>query len=334
MIIAFDTSCYTTSVALMSVGGRLLADKRRLLSVPPGESGLRQSNALFQHVQALPALVEEALAGVERNSIRAVAAATRPRPYDNSYMPVFTAGANAGRLLSLALQIPFLAFSHQEGHIAAALWSLDLDWRGPFIAAHISGGTNELLWAQPHETGFMLEIIGGSDLPAGQFIDRVGVALGLPFPAGPHLEQLALSAPSSALRLSGTVNGTQMSFSGPESAAQRLIKAGAKGAELARAVFDNIGASLGQAIGAAAAAHNCTRVLVAGGVAANSLVRRQVEENTRGLEIHFALPAYTGDNAVGGAYLAARCQRTEDRKQGSGIRGQGSEVRDLGSEDK
>jgi N6-L-threonylcarbamoyladenine synthase len=254
MILAFDTSCYTTSIALLDDEGRLLADKRRLLPVEQGVCGLRQSDALFKHLQALPGLLKEVLPARGLQNVRAVAVSTRPRPRSDSYMPVFLAGEQAARLLSLAVACPCWDFSHQEGHIAAALWSGKLAWREPFLAAHLSGGTSELLLATPREAGFDLKIVGGSDLPAGQFIDRVGVALGLPFPAGPALEQLALSAPPTALRLKGSLKGAEMSFSGPESAAQRLIGQGVEATALAGAVFDNIGQSLGKALQAAAAA--------------------------------------------------------------------------------
>ena len=308
MILAFDTSCYTTSLALLDADGRLLADKRRLLSVERGACGLRQSEALFQHMQALPGLLKEALTdigGQAQAQARAVAVSSRPRPQAGSYMPVFLAGLEAARLLSLAWACPCWEFSHQEGHIAAALWSKNLAWREPFLAAHLSGGTSEIVLATPQEAGFALELLGGSDLAAGQFIDRVGVALGLPFPAGPALEQLAKSAPPASLRLKGTVNGANMSFSGPESAAQRLITQGQGGAALAQAVFYNIGQSLSQALQEAAKTTGCARALITGGVAANSLIRAQISEKASDLELYFAAPAYAGDNAVGIAALAA-----------------------------
>jgi N6-L-threonylcarbamoyladenine synthase len=305
MILAFDTSCYTTSLAVLGLDGRLLADKRRLLPVEQGACGLRQSEALFRHMRALPALLEEIWPGIDRQGIQAVAASNRPRPRAGSYMPVFLAGSQTAHLFSLAWDCPCHYYSHQEGHIAAALWSLNLQWREPFIAAHLSGGASELLLVSPRESGFSLEIAGGSDLPAGQFIDRVGVALGLPFPAGPALEQLALSAPAASLQLKSSLKGTEMSFSGPESAAQRLIRQGVEGAALAQAVFNNIGRSLIRALQAVAAASGCTRALITGGVAANSLIRARVELEARDLHLHFAAPAYAGDNAVGIALLAA-----------------------------
>jgi len=304
MILAFDTSCYTTSIAVLDADSRLLKDKRRLLSVEQGALGLRQSEALFQHVRALPNLLEAALDGIPTTSILAVAASCRPRPQSDSYMPVFLAGQEAAHLMSAAWACPYWEFSHQEGHIAAALWSLGLDWHEPFLAVHLSGGTSEILLAQRQEGGFALEIACSSDLPAGQFIDRVGVALGLPFPAGPALEQLALSVPLTGLTLRGSVKGAQMSFSGPESAAQRLIGQGVEGAALAQAVFSNIGQSLGQSLQTLAESSGYRKALITGGVAANSLIRAHLKRQARGLELYFSTPAYAGDNAVGIAALA------------------------------
>ena len=303
MILALDTSCYTTSLALMSDNGCLLSDKRRPLNVPAGSTGLRQSDALYQHFKALPELLAAAVAKIDVAKINAVAAATRPRSVAGSHMPVFEAAANYGRVLSLAWAKPLYAFSHQEGHIAAALWALELAWTEPFLSVHLSGGTTEILLVTPHKAGFTCEILGSSDLPAGQFVDRVGVALGLPFPAGPALEQLAAQAPQAELRLKTAVKGCEISFSGPESAAQRLIKAGANGPELAQAVFANIGRSLSKALRQAANQSGCQKVLLAGGVAANQQIKQQVQAECAGLQIHFAPPAYAGDNAVGIARL-------------------------------
>ncbi|MCL1816629.1 MAG: O-sialoglycoprotein endopeptidase [Clostridiales bacterium] len=304
MILAFDTSCYTTSLALLGMDGRLLFDKRRLLPVKRGTLGLRQSDALFRHIQVIPELVKEALSDINELNVLAVAASTRPRPQEGSYMPVFLAGAQAAHLLSLAWSCPYLAYSHQEGHIAAALWSKKLNWQEPFVAAHLSGGTSEILLVKPHSDGFDLEILGGSDLPAGQFIDRVGVALGLPFPSGMALEQLALSMPPALLRLKGSLKGVEMSFSGPESAAQRLIAQGVEKAALAQAVFQNIAASINLAIHEATKNSKSKKVLITGGVAANSLIRELVGQESQDLDIHFADSVYAGDNAVGVAVLA------------------------------
>ena len=192
-VLGLDTSNYTTSAALFD--GQEGVNRSRLLEVRPGELGLRQSDALFQHIKRLPELLrglsEE---GRPNGPLRAVGASTRPRNVEGSYMPCFLAGASQGRGLAAVLGVPFFSWSHQEGHLAAAAWSAGrmglLD--RPFLAWHLSGGTTELLLVWPEGTGLRTEIIGGSsDLSAGQLIDRTGVLLELPFPAGKALDELS-----------------------------------------------------------------------------------------------------------------------------------------------
>ena len=230
-------------------------------------------------------------------------------------MPVFSAGVNAARILAATHNIPLYQFSHQEGHLAAALWSARLNWQEPFIAIHLSGGTGEMLKVTPcsqaeitdqpnHAVSpqiYKTKIIGDTDLPPGQFVDRIGVGLGYSFPAGAQLDQLALTATCRDFRLSGSVKGTHISFSGPESAAQRAIEAGVEPSQIAAAVFDNIGKSLKKAIMTAQEEYGIENVLLMGGVAASKNLRLYL----RSLNIEFASPKYSSDNAVGLAFLAS-----------------------------
>lgn len=313
MILGVDTSCYTTSLALCDDHGRLLRDKRRLLPVAAGQCGLRQSEALFCHLGHLPQLAAELFAELPPQALRAVAVSVRPRPAEGSYMPVFRAGLALAESLAASHHAPCFHFSHQEGHLAAALYSAGLHWRHPFLALHLSGGTGELLRVEPLAVGFRAEVIGGCDLPPGQFIDRVGVALGLPFPAGPELERLAEQAVGTELRFSGSVQGLSISFSGPESAAQRAIAAGADGPQVAAAVLDNIAKSLAKAITRARQRYQCQPVLLAGGVAANQRLRRRLAP----LGVEFAAPELCGDNAVGLALLGLAAARAAGQKNGA-----------------
>lgn len=299
MILGIDTSCYTTSLAVFDPAGRLLCEKRRLLPVEKGSCGLRQSDALFCHVRQLPQLMEELTAELGPLRPRAVSVSVRPRPRDGSYMPVFLAGQGLARSLAAAWGVPLYQTSHQEGHIAAALWSAGLSWREPFLALHLSGGTGEILAVRPHSAGYDIETVGDTDLPPGQFVDRVGVALGLPFPAGPALEELAGQARGTEFRLSGSVQGTHISFSGPESAAQRAVAAGVEPAQIAAAVLDNIAKSLAKAIENARRQTGLRQVLLAGGVAANQRIRRRLQP----LGVSFAGAKHAGDNACGVALL-------------------------------
>lgn len=309
MILAIDTSCYTTSLAIMDNHSRLIADSRRLLPVKENCRGLRQSEALYAHHQQLPQMIDELLRQNPAKQLTAVAAAARPRPLDGSYMPVFSAGKGIAQILSAALGLPIYSYSHQEGHLAAALWSCELDWQEPFIALHLSGGTGEILLVQPHiragsspAISYHLEIIGQTDLPPGQFVDRIGFALGYPFPAGAALDRLALGADKPDLRLKTAVKGADISFSGPESAAQRAIAQGTDKEQIAWAVFENIAKSLLKAINYAKKQTNIDKVLLMGGVAASQNIRQYLADS----EVVFANPKYCADNAVGIAFLALK----------------------------
>ena len=115
-----------------------------------------------------------------------------PRRLEGSYMPCFLTGISAATAVSRALSVPLYRFSHQEGHIAAALYSADrLELLNePFIAFHVSGGTTEAVLVNPdNEHIINAEIVASSsDLKAGQAIDRVGVMLSLNFPADRSLK--------------------------------------------------------------------------------------------------------------------------------------------------
>lgn len=304
MIIGIDTSCYTTSLALVSTEGDILLDSRSLLEVASGERGLRQSEALFQHLQNLPRLLAtERWAPKRPPDLDAVCAAVRPRPAPDSYLPVFRAGAAFGETLANLYGIPFIGTSHQEGHIRAGLAG-NPELKGDFLAWHISGGTTELLLVRPSHTGFAVQKVGGSsDLHVGQFIDRIGVALGTAFPAGPELERLAQQA-DPTIHLPVAARGLSLSFSGPASAAERALRSGA-GASLAYAVLECIGRSLFKVTRQAAKIYGVHRVLAVGGVSANKMIRTYLTDAgaREGLQFYFGSPELSSDNAVGVALV-------------------------------
>jgi N6-L-threonylcarbamoyladenine synthase len=299
-------------------GAALIADARKPLEVPPGGRGLRQSEALFQHVQNLPGLLESL--GMKDRNIDAVAASVRPRPAEGSYMPVFTAGAGFARAVAVTLGVPFFETSHQEGHIAAGLFSLGREPSNPFLAFHISGGTTEILCAEPKAAGYDLKIVGSTkDLHAGQVIDRVGVALGLSFPAGPALEKLAAQYGGNGnpgmLPIKASVTGADCSLSGAESAAQRLIASGAEPAQVAFEVQRCLAGAFASMAIEASRQTGLKGLLVIGGVAANGYIRSSMKEmlGNEGIEVLFAKNPFSSDNAVGVAaigqeYLRSSCR--------------------------
>ena len=302
-VLGLDTSNYTTSAAVFDGQDGLNAS--RLLTVKEGELGLRQSEALFQHVQRLPGQVEKlAQSGVLRD-IRAVGASTRPRAVEGSYMPCFLAGTSQGQSMAHLLGVPFFAVSHQQGHLAAAAWSaghLELMDR-PFLAWHLSGGTTELLRVWPDGVNVQAEILGGtSDISAGQLIDRAGVMLGLQFPAGKALDQLYDSG-SDCKPYPVKLNGLTFSLSGMENKVRQLHEKGAPAGEVARFVLDLVADVVLRTTQAAQKEYPGLPVLCSGGVASNRRLRQVMEAGCGAL---FSQPQYSTDNAMGVAILTQR----------------------------
>ncbi|MCL4464074.1 MAG: O-sialoglycoprotein endopeptidase [Firmicutes bacterium] len=302
MFLGVDTSCYTTSLAVIDAQGRLLSEARKLLAVPHGERGLRQSDGVFQHLQHLPELVAVLTKEIGPLRLQAVAASTRPRPLIGSYLPVFTAGVSFARSLASAFDVPFFELSHQEGHLLAGLWSAGVEWQN-FYVVHLSGGTTEVLAVDAKEELLLSQLGGTEDLHAGQFIDRVGVALGLSFPAGPSLEELGACAGPAPLAVPVAVRGGILSFSGPESHVQRALLQGARPADAARGVEHCVAQSVWRVLENIAREHGVKPVLFVGGVMANSYIRSFLAKKI-GNNAAFASVEFAGDNAVGAALFA------------------------------
>lgn len=302
-VLGLDTSNYTTSVAVYN--GREGINEGRLLEVRPGELGLRQSDALFQHVKRLPELFGRLEEQGALHEIQAVGASTRPRAVEGSYMPCFLAGASQGEALAHVLGVPFYAFSHQQGHLAAAAWSAGrlelLD--APFLAWHLSGGTTELLRVEPDGIAVKAEIIGGtSDISAGQLIDRTGVLLGLQFPAGKALDAL-YEVDGRKNRFKVKLNELTFSLSGMENKVKAMLEQGETPGSIARFTLDTVSDVVVRATRAAQERYPGLPVLCSGGVASNRQLRAAMEQRCGAV---FAQPRFSTDNAMGTAILTHR----------------------------
>ena len=310
LVLGLDTSNYTTSVAAFD--GEQGCNVGKLLDVPEGGLGLRQSDALFQHVKRLPGLMEELVGQQELHTIRAVGASTRPRAVEGSYMPCFLAGTSQAQALACVLKVPFLPCSHQQGHLAAAAWSAGrmelLD--KPFLAWHLSGGTTELLLVEPDDYNVKAQIIGGtSDISAGQLIDRTGVLLGLAFPAGKALDALYQQG-GEAKPFKVRLQGREFSLSGMENKVKAMVQAGEEKACVARFVLDTVTDVVVRATEQAQQDYPGLPVLCSGGVASNSRLRRGMSEQCGAV---FAQPRYSTDNAMGVAILTHRALERGER---------------------
>lgn len=313
--LGIDTSCYTTSICLVDEDFHILTDKRKILTVKPGSRGLSQSNMVYQHTRNLPALFEEAGDVWGHCTIRGIAVTNAPRRRDDSYMPAFLAGLGYARSLAAVLQVPLYQISHQENHLFAVLRSTSTMATAPFYGIHLSGGTTDLLYAVPDAAGLAITRIGGtSDISAGQFVDRVGVALGLSFPAGKHLDALAKDGNPAIQGDRVFHKEGEISFSGVETKAQRLI---AKGDELApsdralwtlKTVWNGLVILLEQA-----RQQGMSHLVVAGGVMSNSYLRAQITAygTQHHLRIDTGEAAYSSDNASGAAFWAAWKERNQ-----------------------
>ena len=300
--IGFDTSNYTTSVAYFDGVSGLNCSK--LLPVKQGELGLRQSDAVFAHIKGLPELSGRLFSHISADSIRAVGVSTRPRAVDGSYMPCFMVGYTHAKMLADALHVPLFEFSHQQGHVAASLWSaghLEL-MDEPHLAWHLSGGTTELLLVEPEGKNVRCTRIGGtSDISAGQLIDRTGKLLELPFPSGRHLDALSQTAQG---REVFKVKCPEMEFSlsGVQNKVETFHRNGAEPAETAAYALRCVCAAVMQATKNALKTYPGLRVVFSGGVASNSMLRRELEPLTP----IFSEPQFSTDNAMGVAVLTAR----------------------------
>ncbi len=300
--LGIDTSNYTTSAAVYE--GGVLENRRMLLPVKPGEKGLRQSDAVFHHVRQLPQVLGPVLE--KYSPLGAVGVSVSPRGGEGSYMPCFLVGKGFAQALGKAWGVPVEFFSHQQGHLAAALYSAGqlglLD--KPFLAFHVSGGTTEALWVRPGQDGMPVADLAAQslDLKAGQAVDRVGVMLGLGFPCGPELEKLALQW-GDKVTVRPAMKGADCSLSGIENKCAAMLGQGRKPAEIARTCIEAIGAALDRMCETLLAQAGPLPVLFAGGVCSNSILREKLGGK---YGAWFAAPEFSSDNGAGVAILAQK----------------------------
>ncbi len=301
-VIGFDTSNYTTSIAWYN--GSDGENCSRLLPVRQGELGLRQSDAVFHHTKSLPELSGRLFSHLSIDKIEAIGVSTRPRAVEGSYMPCFLVGYSHAKLLSDLLHVPLVECSHQQGHVAAALWSsghMELMER-PHLAWHLSGGTTELLLVEPDGKSVQCTRIGGTtDISAGQLIDRTGQLLQLTFPSGKHLDALSRQASDSTV-FRVKCPAMAFSLSGVQNKVQQYYENRADPAETAAYTLRCVSEAVLTATRNAQKIYPGLPVVLSGGVASNSMLR----ERLSCLDPIFAPPQYSTDNAMGVAILAHR----------------------------
>ena len=301
-VIGIDTSNYTTSIAFFD--GESGENCSKLLPVKQGELGLRQSDAVFAHIKSLPELSGRLFSNMPPAKITAVGVSTRPRAVDGSYMPCFLVGYSHAKMLSDAFGVPLIEVSHQQGHVAASLWSagrLEL-MDQPHLAWHLSGGTTELLLVEPEGRNVTCRKIGGTtDISAGQLIDRTGQLLDLPFPSGKHLDLLSREAVGKEL-FKVKCSQMQFSLSGVQNKVQQFHAASGDPAETAAYALRCVAKAVYLASQQALNEYPGLPIVFSGGVASNSMLRQIIAP----LNPVFSQPQFSTDNAMGVAVLAHR----------------------------
>lgn len=298
-VLGIDTSNYTTSLSLVGEDLSLIANIKVPLPVKEGERGLRQSDAVFAHVKNFPVAFEQLSKHLQEYEIAAVGVSTRPRNQEGSYMPCFLVGHDMALGIATTKGIPLYTWSHQCGHITAALYGanqLDL-MHGEFGAFHISGGTTELVRVTFAENGYHAEVVGGSkDLHAGQAIDRIGVAMGLPFPAGPHMELLASTFGGKVQKRSPKCEECYIHLSGLENLALDLYRQTQDKQATAAFVYQYVGAGIEKMSQQFREKFGDLPLVYAGGVMSSAILQKRLSQLK---DTHFAPAALSADNAVG-----------------------------------
>lgn len=310
IFLGIDTSCYTTSVAAVDENGQLICSARKLLSVAEGERGLRQSEAFFKHVNNFPEIYKQLTEKIDTKEIAAVCVSTQPRGMTSSYMPVFYAGRRMAETIAMTLNVPLYATDHQQGHIQAALYNNKMPQK-QFCAVHLSGGTSEVLLVEEKETEFKIRILAQStDINAGQFIDRLGVLMGCPFPAGKYIDKKAIEYKGDRLTLPISALMDQCSFSGCEAAATREYQNSTNVDKLSEAIMSAVARTVAKMAGGAAHYAGINDILMAGGVSSSEYLRKNLpvlfEKRGGSFNLYFTAPELSADNAVGVALLCRK----------------------------
>ncbi len=306
--LGIDTSNYTTSVALYDDFNNSIISKKQLLPVKDGEKGIRQSDAVFHHTVQLPELIKD-LFSDDKSQISGIGVSVKPCNEDGSYMPCFLSGLSVAVSLSTVLNVPLYRFSHQDGHIAAALYSADvLNFiNRDFLAFHISGGTSQALLVKPDKKYFeTIKISDSLDLKAGQAIDRVGLSLGLKFPCGPELEKLAKKSNNSLEYIKVFRRDGMFSLSGVENKCKQMLEKEYSPEDVALYCLSYIYSAIDDTVSELIEKYGDLPVVFSGGVMSNKIIREKLESKYYS---YFAEPVFSSDNACGIAVLASICNK-------------------------
>ena len=306
IIIGIDTSCYTTSIAAISLGKKVIFNEKIMLNVKEGNNGLRQSEAVFQHINNLGEISEKIKDISKKYNIKGICVSQKPRPIKDSYMPVFMVGYNFAKTLSTLIGCKLYETTHQENHIEASLFTNNIIDKNNFLSIHMSGGTTEILLVNKEKDNYNIEIVGGTkDISFGQLIDRIGVKLGYKFPAGKYIDEDATKCIEKIEKgLKTSVKDGYMNLSGLENQINNLIENNSK-EYIAKILLDSIVRNIYKSILYISKNYNLNEVVFAGGVSASKYIKKELNSKLKKENIHpyFTEAEYSTDNALGCAII-------------------------------
>ena len=308
-ILAFESSCDETAVAVVEDGRKFLSDAiASQADLHALYGGVVPEIASRKHVECIAALTEQALkeAGCSRSDIDAVAATYAP-----GLIGAVLVGLSFAKSVAFGLGVPLIPVHHIRGHIAANYLAFP-DLKPPFLALAISGGNTMIIDVRDYTD---MVILGSTrDDAAGECFDKAARVLGLPYPGGAPMDKLAQQSEGGVYKLPySNVDGAplDMSFSGLKTAVVNLahhaeqvgeeLDRAALAKDFARAVSD----TLVPRVMEAARMTGYKNIVAAGGVAANSLIRADLEEACAKADCKLYLPPLKlcGDN---GAMIGAQ----------------------------
>ncbi len=302
-VLGIETSCDETAVAVVEDGRRILSNVvSSQVRLHARYGGVVPELASRQHVEAIVPALEEALAraGCALGDIDAVAVTIGP-----GLAGALLVGANFAKALACARSLPLVAVNHLEAHVYAAWLDSGEEPHFPLLSLIVSGGHSDVVLMPGH--GRYRRLGQTVDDAAGEAFDKVARLLGLGFPGGPALEQLAATAAPTALKLprARLDRPYDFSFSGLKTRVLHLVRGRAGAvpppAELAAAFQEAVVDALVSKAVRAAREERARRIVLAGGVAANSRLRAVLAERSP-VPVLAPPPALCTDN---GAMVAA-----------------------------
>ena len=297
LIMAIESSCDETACAIVKGGREVLANVvASQIKIHEEYGGVIPEIAAREHLEAVNLVVEETFkqAGVKPEDITAFAGTVGP-----GLVGCLLVGLNATKSLALAYDKPFIGINHLNAHISANF--IDTDLEPPFIALLVSGGHTQIIDVKSYSE---LEIIGETiDDAVGEAYDKVARLIGLPYPGGPKLDKLAQEGNPQAFKLpEAKVDGYNFSFSGLKTAVLRLVKS-FDGKEIpvndiCASFQECVSSTLMKKVKRAAEERGYKQVVLAGGVAANSEIRKKIFDlKNKGYDVYAPIMKYCTDNA-------------------------------------